>query len=110
MFALILGSLIAAAGEPAYLASCPVEQTRVVATSGVVEPLTIHATNRRVRFLVDIGSMGELRRAAMTESSGDAAYDAAALDALKRFRFAAPSQGCISTSTVVPEEFNVPLI
>ena len=46
----------------------------------------------------------------MTESSGDAVFDAAALDAAKRFRFAAPTQGCISTSSVVPEEFNVPLL
>lgn len=110
MFALFLATLVAAAGEPAYAASCPAEPIRVVATSAVVEPLTIHPTNRRVRFLVDIGSAGEIRRTAMTESSGDAAYDAAALDAVKRFRFAPPAQGCISTSSVVPEEFNVPLL
>jgi TonB family protein len=110
MFAFLLATLVAAAGEPAYLASCPAEQTRVVAPSPVVEPLTIHATNRRVRFLIDIGSSGEIRRTQMTESSGDTAYDTAALDAVKRFRFAPPTQGCISTSAVVPEEFNVPLI
>ena len=110
MLAFVLSSLIAAAGEPAYLASCPAAQTRIIATSGVVEPLTIHATNRKVKFMVDIGSDGEIRHATMTESSGDNAYDAAALDAVKRYRFAPPTQGCISTSTVVPVEFTVPLI
>jgi TonB family protein len=109
MLAVVLSTLIAA-GEPAYLASCPAEQTRVLASSTVVAPDGIHPTNRRVRFFLDLGSDGRLRHAAMTESSGDATFDAAALDALGRFRFAPPSQGCISTSSVVPEEFNVPLL
>jgi TonB family protein len=106
----VLAGLIAAAGEPAYLTSCPASDTRVLATSSPVVGDSIHPTNRRARLLLDIGSDGELRRAALTESSGDGAFDAAALDAAKRFRFAAPTQGCISTSTVVPEEFNVPLL
>jgi TonB family protein len=110
MLGFILGSLIAAAGEPAYLASCPASDVRVVATSAPVVPVNIHPTNRRTRFLIDIGSDGQLRRSAMTESSGDAAFDAAALEAVKRFRFASPTQGCISTSAVVPEEFNVDLL
>jgi TonB family protein len=110
MFAFFLATLIAAAGEPAYVAACPVDQVRVLSASTPVEPLNIHTTNRRVRFLLDLGSDGALRRAAMTESSGDATFDAAALDAVKRFRFAPPAQGCISTSSVVPEEFNVPLL
>jgi len=110
MLALFLATMVAAAGEPAYLAACPVEQTRVLSASTPVVPDNIHPTNRRARFLIDIGSDGRIRRTAMTESSGDAVFDAAALDALARFRFGAPSQGCISTSSVVPEEFNVPLI
>jgi TonB family protein len=110
MFAFFLSTLIAAAGEPAYLASCPVEQTRVLSTSAPIAPDDIHPTNRRVRLLLDLGSDGRLRHAAITESSGDAVFDAAALDAAGRFRFAPPTQGCISTSSIVPEEFNVPLI
>ena len=110
MFAFILATLLAAAGEPAYLASCPASDTRVLGTSSPIVPDNIHPSNRRARLLLDIGSDGELRRAALTESSGDGVFDAAALDAAKRFRFAAPTQGCISTSTVVPEEFNVPLL
>jgi TonB family protein len=110
MFAFVLATLIAAAGEPAYLASCPASDTRVLATSSPIVPDNVHPTNRRARFLLDVGSDGQLRRAAMTESSGDTVFDAAALDAAKRFRFAPPTQGCISTSAVVPEEFNVPLL
>jgi TonB family protein len=110
MFGIVLASLIAAAGEPAYLASCPASDVRVVATSAPVVSDNIHPTNRRARFLLDIGSDGQLRRSALVESSGDAVFDAAALDAAKRFRFAPPTQGCISTSAVVPEEFNVSLL
>ena len=110
MFAFFLATLVAAAGAPAYLAACPAQETRVLSTSSPVAPDNIHPTNRRVRFLLDLGSDGRLRHAAMTESSGDAVFDAAALDAVGRFRFAPPAQGCISTSSVVPEEFNVPLL
>jgi TonB family protein len=110
MLPLVLATLIAAAGEPSYLASCPASDTRVLATSAPVVPDNVRPTNRRARFFLDIGSQGELRRADMTESSGDAVFDAAALDAAKRFRFAPPTQGCISTSTVMAEEFNVPLL
>jgi len=111
MFAFILSTLIAAAGEPAYIASCPVAQAPVVlASSAPIAPDSIHPTNRRTRFLLDLGSDGRIRHAAMTESSGDSVFDAAALDAVQRFRFAPPSQGCISTSSVAAEEFNVPLL
>jgi TonB family protein len=82
----------------------------VLSASQPIEPDNIHPTNRRVRVLLDVGSDGVLRRSAVTESSGDAVFDAAVLDAVKRFRFAPPAQGCISTSFVVPEDFNVPLI
>jgi TonB family protein len=110
MFALFLSTLIAAAGEPAYLASCPDQQARVISTSEPIAPDNIHPTNRRVRLLLDLGSDGRLRHAAITESSGDATFDAAAIDAAGRFRFSPPTQGCISTSSVVPEDFNVPLL
>jgi TonB family protein len=109
MFAFVLSTLIAA-GEPAYLASCPAAELRVVSTSSPIAPDNIHPTNRRVRLLLDLGSDGRLRHAAITESSGDAVFDAAAMDAAGRFRFAPPTQGCISTSSVVPEDFNVPVL
>lgn len=111
MFAFVLSALIAAAGEPAYLASCPAEPGRVLATAPVpVSDDSIHPTNRRARFFLDLGSDGRIRRAALVESSGDATFDAAALVAVKLFRFAPPSQGCMSSSSVLPEDFNVPLI
>ena len=110
MLALLLAPLLLAAGDPASLAGCPAADGRVLSTAPVDAPATIHATNRRVRFLIDLGSDGTIRRVAIVETSGDAAFDAAAQSALARFRFAPPQQGCISTSSVVPETFNVPLI
>jgi TonB family protein len=110
MLAFFLSTIIAAAAQPAYLASCPDEQPRVISSSAPIAPDNIHPTNRRVRLLLDLGSDGRLRHAAVVESSGDAAFDAAAVEAAGRFRFAPPTQGCISTSSVVPEDFNVPLL
>ena len=111
MFALLLSTLVAQAGAPAYLSSCAAPQpTRVLATSQVIVGDNIHPTNRRTRFFIDIGSDGSVRHVIMYESSGDATFDQAAVAAAERFRFAAPTQGCISTSAVVPEEFNVPLL
>jgi TonB family protein len=110
MLALFLSTIIAAASEPAYLTSCPTAQTRVISTSTPIAPDNIHPTNRRVRLLLDLGSDGRLRHAGIIESSGDAVFDAAAVEAAGRFRFAPPTQACISTSSVVPEDFNVPLI
>ncbi len=111
MLALILSTLVAQAGAPAYLSSCaPPQPIRVLATSQVVVGDNIHPTNRRTRFFIDIGSDGSFRRAIMYESSGDATFDQAALEAAQRFKFAPPTQGCISTSAIVPEEFNVPLL
>jgi TonB family protein len=110
MFAFVLSTLIAAAGEPAYLAACPQSDARVV-IGAVLNPRDdVHATNRRARFLLDLGSDGRVRRVAMTESSGDARFDGDALAAAKQMRFAPPAQGCISPSSVAPESFDVPLI
>ena len=110
MFAFLLTTIIAAGGAPAYLASCPAQETRVITTAQPVAPDSIKPTNRRVRFYADVGSEGELRRAGIVESSGDAVFDAAALEALGRFKFSPQTQGCISTSSIVPEDFNVPLL
>ncbi len=107
MFALILSTLVAQAGAPAYLSSCaPPQQIRVLATSQVIVGDNIHPTNRRTRFFIDIGSDGRVRHVMMYESSGDATFDQAAVEAAQRFKFAPPTQGCISTSAIVPEEFN----
>jgi TonB family protein len=111
MLALILSTLVAQAGAPAYLSSCaPPQPTRVLATSQVIVGDNIHPTNRRARFFIDIGSDGRVRHVVMYESSGDATFDQAAVEAAQRFKFAPPTQGCISTSAIVPEEFNVSLL
>jgi TonB family protein len=109
MFALILSTLVAQAA-PAYLAACPAQEAKVLFTAPVIAPDGIHPTNRRARFFLDLGSDGRIRHVGLVESSGDSAFDSAALDAAQHFRFAPPTQGCISTSSVVPEDFNVPLL
>lgn len=110
MLAFVLSTLLAQAGAPAYLSACPAQPGRVLYQAPVIAPDNIHPTNRRARYFLDLGSDGRIRRVALVESSGDPAFDAAALDAAKNFRFAPPTQGCISTSSVVPEDFSVPLI
>jgi TonB family protein len=111
MFAFVLSSLVvAAAGEPAYLAACPQSDAKVV-IGAVLNPRDdVHPTNRRARFLLDLGSDGRVRRAAIVESSGDARFDGDALAAAEQMRFAPPAEGCISPSSVAPETFDVPLI
>jgi TonB family protein len=108
--ALILSHAIAAAGEPAYLASCPAEAGRIVQPAVWIAPDDVHATNRRARFFVDLGSDGRVRRVALVESSGDARFDGKAQAALEQEKFAPGSQNCISTSSVTPQSFDVPLI
>jgi TonB family protein len=110
MLAFVMAHLLALAGEPAYLASCPAEAGRTLQQAVYNPPDTIHPTNRRARFYLDVGSNGRVRRVAIVESSGDATFDAGALAAVKTETFVAPSQNCITASTVVPESFNVPLI
>lgn len=109
MLALILSTLVAQAA-PAYIAACPAQEAKVTFTAPVIAPDGIHPTNRRARFFLDLGSDGRIRHVALVESSGDSAFDSAAQNAAENFRFAPPTQGCISTSSVVPEEFNVPLL
>jgi TonB family protein len=109
MLPFFLASIVAAAG-PSAVDACPQTEPRVV-VGAVLTPLDgLHPTNRRARFLLDIGSDGRVRRAGMVESSGDARFDAAALAAADQMRFAPPSEGCISPSSVAPESFDVPLI
>jgi len=110
MFAFVLSALVVAQGAPAYLAACPADPGHLIEKAPVLAPDDIHPTNRRAAFFLDVGSDGTVRHAALSESSGDGTFDAAALMAAQHFRFAPPTQGCISTSSVVPEEFNVPLL
>jgi len=110
MFAIVLSTLLAQAA-PAYLASCPAQAGHVTFQAPFIAPDTgVHPTNRRARFFLDVGSDGNVRRAELVESSGDATFDGEAAEAAKNFRFAPPTQGCISTSSVVPEDFDVSLI
>lgn len=111
MLALALATTIAAGGAPPYLASCaPAMPGGIISISQPVVPDTIKPTNRLARVFIDIGSDGKPRAAHIAESSGDPVFDAAAVDAAERSRFAPPTQGCISTSSFVAQNFNVPLI
>ncbi|MDQ6925088.1 MAG: energy transducer TonB, partial [Candidatus Eremiobacteraeota bacterium] len=71
-------------------------------------PPDAHPTHERMRFLVDLGSDGRIRRLAAVESSGDAAVDAAAAKALARYRFALPSSGCVTTSSGTARTWSIP--
>jgi TonB family protein len=110
MLAIVLSTLLAQAA-PAYLASCPAQAGHVILAAPFVPPDSgVHPTNRRARFFLDVGSDGNVRRAVLVETSGDPTFDGDAAEAAKNFHFAPPTQGCISTSSVVPEDFNVALI
>lgn len=110
MFAIVLSTLLAQAA-PAYLAACPAQAGHVVFQVPFVAPDTgVHPTNRRARFFLDVGSDGNVRRAVLVESSGDATFDNEAAAAARSIRFAPPTQGCISTSSVVPQDYDVSLI
>jgi TonB family protein len=108
MIAAILLAWIAAGPAPAPSGVCSRENVRVVEESNFVLPDTVRATHDRVRFLLDIGSDGRVRRMAKVESSGDGALDAAAEKALGEFRFAAPTVNCVSASSVWSQWWSVP--
>src|ERR1700681_1940537 len=100
MIVAVLAALVAASPVPAPAPSgaCPRENVRVVEESNFALPDTVRATHDRVRFLVDIGSDGRVRRIGKVETSGDASCDVAAEKALGEFRFAAPTANCVSAS------------
>jgi len=110
--AVLLASALAppAATAPvlAPAAGCPRENTRIVEESNFEFPENAHPTHERVRFLLDLGSDGRVRRTALAESSGDAAVDAAAAKAVGEFRFTAPTAKCVSTSTVASQYWRMP--
>jgi len=99
----ILGVVIAASPTPIpqaqAAAACPRESPRVIEESNFTLTPDARPTNANVRFALDLGSDGRLRRAVLVESSGDATVDAAAAQALTQFRFAAPTFGCVALST-----------
>lgn len=112
MLGFILGVVIAAAATPIpqaqAAAACPREAVRVVEESNFTMPSDAHPTHDTVRFTLDIGSDGRLRRSVLTESSGDPAIDAAAAQALTQFRFAAPTFGCVASSTTTSWSWRIP--
>jgi outer membrane biosynthesis protein TonB len=97
-----------AATVPAAYAGCPRENVRIIEESNFEFPENAHPTHERVRFLLDLGSDGRIRRTALAESSGDATIDAAAAKAVGEFRYAAPTAGCVSTSTVTSQYWRMP--
>ena len=109
MLAFALAHIIAAAADSACGADSPAHVT-IPAVFVAPDGPGVHTTNRRVRFLIDVGSDGRERRVAMVESSGDVTVDAAALASVHNMHFAPSLQNCISAPSVAPESFNVSLI
>jgi TonB family protein len=113
MIALLAATLVSVASPtpiPAAqsAASCARESVRIVEESTPTFPENAHPTHARVRYLLDLGSDGRIRRSALVESSGDAAVDQATAKALGEFRFAPPQSGCVSASTAVSEYWDLP--
>ncbi len=103
MIAGLFAAVVLAAASPSPAPAppdCPRERVRVVEESNFTFPENARPTHDRVRFLIDLGSDGRIRRSATVESSGDSAVDAAAAKALSEFRFAPPSVACMSSSSV----------
>jgi TonB family protein len=90
------------------IAACPNHDVRAVEKARFDLPEDAHPTHDRVRFLVDVGSDGRIRRTVIAESSGDAAVDAAAASALAQFRFEAPTRDCVSASTTWSQGWWIP--
>ena len=59
-------------------------------------------------MVLDLGSDGRVRRAAMAESSGDVAIDRALLSAVDQQKFALPTFSCVTFSTAFDESFDLP--
>jgi TonB family protein len=99
-------ALLALAGQPS--AACPQTPIRVTTEAHPELPPNPRPTNAKVGIVLDVGSDGRVRRAALTESSGDPAVDRATLASAERQRFAAPSFACVAFSAVFLESFEIP--
>ena len=113
MIAAAFAAVVLAAASPTppargATAACPRESGHVIEESQLEVPPDAHPTHERMRFLIDLGSDGRIRRIANVESSGDAAVDAAAAKSLTQYRFALPSYGCVTTSSVTSRWWNIP--
>jgi TonB family protein len=107
MMVAILAVLVVTSPAPAS-AACPRANVRVVEEANFAFPEMSHPLHDKVRFLLDIGSDGRVRRVAKVESSGDAAVDAAAEKALGEYRFAAATANCVSASSVWSQWWDMP--
>jgi outer membrane biosynthesis protein TonB len=89
-------------------APCPLERVRAVRFVDAELPEGAHPSNEFVRYAVDIGSDGRIRRVALTESSGDPAVDDAVRAALTQSVFAAASFRCVAVSSAFIQTFPLP--
>ncbi|HZO95382.1 MAG TPA: TonB family protein [Candidatus Baltobacteraceae bacterium] len=103
-----VAALVLAAAPSRVEPGCPTQAAHVIDAAQPVLPPDPHPTTGAVRMFFDIGSDGRVRRAAVADSSGDPAVDAAALDALRRTRFAPPSYRCVAVSTGAETSVLVP--
>ena len=108
--AAVLFAAASAAPPPARspFGGCARATTRVIGKARLDFPENARPTHERVRFLLDLGSDGRIRRTAMVESSGDAAVDAAAATAVAEYRFAPPTMGCVAASSTWSPWWDMP--
>ena len=106
---MILAASPAPSAVRAPAADCPRENGHIIEESKL-RRFRRTRTRRTIAcdFSLDLGSDGRVRRTALAESSGDASVDAAAAKAVTEFRYAAPSIGCVSTSTVSSQWWRMP--
>ncbi len=99
-----------ASPAPRRPASCPTEMGHALEVVRPQLPAGARPTRDALLLLFDIGSDGRVRRVAVGQSSGDAAVDLAAADAIAHSSFVAPSYRCVSVSTGVSETLHLPPI
>jgi len=105
MIAPLFAGLLLAATSPS---GCPRTPMRVTVEPHPLLPDGVRPTHARVQVVVDVGSDGRVRRAALSESSGDPAVDRAAVTAAQSEQFDAPSFSCITFSTAETQTFTLP--
>ncbi|HEX3551280.1 MAG TPA: energy transducer TonB [Candidatus Elarobacter sp.] len=98
---------LALLAEPS-VARCPRTPIHVASEAHPTVPDGTHPTHDHVTVVLDLSSDGRVRRAAISESSGDPAVDRATLAASEQQRFDMPTFSCITFSTTFAERFDLP--
>jgi len=90
------------------IARCPRSPARIVSQLNVTLPANPHATRSSVRFAIDLGSDGRVRRIVTIDSSGDPAVDETIASGVEHARFDAPTFSCMASSSAFIESIGIP--